>query len=164
MGTSQSKDMDYYNMRDLVSRPDLIQPELLAAELNGEVRLDDYLGKSMNCLNSFAVKDLPPFSDADCLLFEDASLLLEPGYQVMEQGYHRKADGTVYLAWLTDLGQLTGDAVDWWFTQCDDDDKYRWWHPLSHGGATFDASFFAAMPWERPPGHYVDHVQIVQVS
>lgn len=123
-----------------------------------------FLGRSRHFLESFRVNydGCDRFSSRDALAFEDVAQLAEPGYLPLENGYVRARDGSLYVAVLTDLGKdVTGSMFDWWFTQVDNSEKYRWWHPLDHFTGTWDPSYYGAMPFERPAGHYIDHVHIV---
>ncbi len=46
--------------------------------------------------------------------------LLNPGYSSLENGYCKMSDGSVYVAVLTKMPNVTGEMLDWWF----------WWHPM----------------------------------
>eukprot|EP01031_Cornospumella_fuschlensis_P038747 gene38747-47109_t len=165
MGSSQSQSsLDYYNLAKLLANDDLISPENLVTELNGRIVQEDYLGLSMAALKSFQPQ-APQTDETGALDLEDLSVLLEPGHSpVLEHGYAKRSDGTLYVAVLSDFGyEISPEMLDWWFSQCDSGDKYRWWHPLAHTGVCeFDAPFYAAMAFERPPQHYVGHIQTVQ--
>ncbi|RYG68156.1 hypothetical protein EON64_05795 [archaeon] len=148
----------------MLSNEGLVTPENLVTELNGRLAPDDYLGLSVAALNSFQPKE-PQTDEAGVVDFEDLHVLLEPGYSsLLEHGYAKRKDGTLYVAVLSDLGsEVTPEMLDWWFSQCDNGDKHRWWHPRAHQGAcAFDPPFYAAMAFERPPQHYVGHVQTVE--
>lgn len=66
------------------------------------------------------------------MLFEEAGLLLEPGYLPMETGYYRLSNGQIHVAVLTRMPGSKGAMVDWWFGYISDAETYRMWHPESH--------------------------------
>jgi hypothetical protein len=142
-----------------------VRPELLVSELLGEVKEDDYYARSTHLLDNFNMDDPTQgkFDPADALSIDDAYKLVNPGYLNLEHGYVRMADGTWYVACLTDLGyDVNGEMFDWWYRHCDSNEKYRWWHPNDHKRGTWDPQFYATMPQERAKAHYIDHIQIVQ--
>lgn len=144
-----------------------VKPELLASALLAEVRDDDYFAMSMHTLAEFKCEDDSSLSSAytasDALALEEAYKLAEPGRLNMENGYVRCHDGTFNVAVSTNLGtEISGEMFDWWIRQCDNSEKFRWWHPESHKSATWNPQFFAAMPHERQVGHYVDNIFVVE--
>src|SRR5262245_47011757 len=44
-----------------------------------------------------------------------ADTLLDAGYLELENGYARLDDGTLYVAVLTPMPDVTGEMIDWWF-------------------------------------------------
>ena len=103
------------------------------------------------------------FDASDALTLDEAYKLVNQGYLNLEHGYVRMSDGTWYVACLTDLGhEVNGEMFDWWFRNCDNGEKYRWWHPVDHVSGTYEPQFYAVMPQERQKGHYIDHIHIVE--
>lgn len=67
------------------------------------------------------------------LKFEDRKRLLKDGYLPMENGYTTLADGTKLVATLTDMPNVTGEMMDWWFWwHLGRPIRYKLWHPLEH--------------------------------
>lgn len=62
-----------------------------------------------------------PYSNADSLAYENINDLLSPGYLAIENGYCNMQDSSVFVAVLTEMPNVTGEMLDWWF----------WWHPIS---------------------------------
>eukprot|EP01039_Chlorochromonas_danica_P010245 gene10245-11340_t len=145
-----------------LSRPDIIPSELLVRELSGELSEHDYFGRSMKVLQESMPNDITAHGEEAYVAVEDMQSLLSTDRQFMEDGYVIRRDGSLYLAVSTDLGDISGKLVDWWFGQCDSDEKFQWWHPKDHGSCIFDAPFYAAMAWERFSGYYVGHTQVVE--
>lgn len=142
---------------------DVIPPELLYSELVGEVKPTDYLATSSQILQSYHpnMDNLEQTDPTLAIDIEDAYLLAERGYLPLENGYVRCQDGSIYVAVFTDLGSVTGQMFDWWFCQCDNTEKYKWWHPKDHITGIWDDTYYASMPMERLPGHYINHIHIV---
>lgn len=125
---------------------------------------NDYLARSKAVLQDHKIineEQLSKFTHDDSFAFEDANVMLKPGYLTVENGYVRRNDGSIFVATLTDLGEATGEMFDWWFCHCDNTEKYRWWHPLDHLSGTWDSSYFDIKPKDRKPGHYINHKHIV---
>jgi len=150
----------------LPSFTNVVKAEYLVSEILGEVNEDDYFGRSARVLDGFQVSDPTggeQFDQHSIMPLDESFRMVEPGYMDLEHGYVRTENGGWYVACLTDLGEnVNGEMIDWWFRNCDDDEKYRWWHPKDHIKGTWDDSFFAAMPHERNRGHYVGHTHIVE--
>jgi hypothetical protein len=51
-----------------------------------------------------------------------------------------------------ELGQVDGEMFDWWFSNVENTERYRWSHPDSHISASWDPTFYAVRPHERKPG------------
>ncbi len=142
---------------------DVVPPELLVSKLIGHTNDDDYYARSTLLLNEFKVNDPTngEFSDEFSFNIEDAYKMLdEPS---LEHGYVRRKDGSWYIACYTELGRdINGEMIDWWFRNCDNNEKYRWWHPKNHVAGTWEPQFYAVMPHERKAGHCIDHTHIVE--
>lgn len=62
-----------------------------------------------------------PGNPNSAMQFNCINDLLAPGYLPMENGYVELLDGSVFVAILTPMPNVTGEMIDWWF----------WWHPLN---------------------------------
>ena len=62
-----------------------------------------------------------PYPIENALPFENINDLLNPGYLSLENGYCQMPDGSVFVAVLTEMPNVTGEMLDWWF----------WWHPIN---------------------------------
>lgn len=81
----------------------------------------------------------------------------------LENGYLRNSDGSLFISTITNLGvELNGEMFDWWFRNCDDSNKYKWWHPKDHISGTWDDSYFNTPSIERKNGYYINHSHIVE--
>lgn len=152
-------------MADQTSNSEPVAPELLRTELNGgTVDESDYFARSTLALQDIQLdtSNLDNYRHEDSISFEEIGYLVETRDLAMENGYVRRKDGSIYVAVTLDLGHdVNGEMFDWWFCNCDNTEKYRWWHPKDHVTGTWDPPYYGAMAFERPRGHYVDHVHIV---
>lgn len=69
------------------------------------------------------------------LQVDAASELLKPGYLELETGWARLENGQLYVAALTQMPNVTGEMIDWWFAWHTTDDAYLLWHPRDHVSA-----------------------------
>jgi DAPG hydrolase PhiG domain len=126
----------------------------------GKVAIDDYLARSHKILSELVI-DEPNVKLVGSESFMDinnAYMMLEHGTQPLEHGYYRQSDGCWYIACLTDLGtDCTGEMFDWWFRNCSDTERFKWWHPRDHKSGNWDPQFFAVQPEDRSTGYYVHH-------
>lgn len=143
---------------------DPIRPELLLAEIKGEIAENDYFARSQKILQNIHIENIDiKYNIQDAIELDDAYLLAEPGYLSLENGIVRKPDGSLYIALFIDLGyDINGDMFDWWFCNCDNNEQFRWIHPNNHLSGTWDPAYYSMMNFERPRGHYIDHIQITQ--
>lgn len=90
---------------------------------------------------------------------EDLALLLDPNYHDLEHGYMRnEEDGKWYISCRTDLGkECTGEMFDFWLSQCDNTERYKWWHPVDHKRGTWSEDYFKTPREFRQGAHYVGH-------
>jgi hypothetical protein len=148
-----------------------IKPELLLAELRQEIKNDDYFAQSEETLKNLSTSSAnnnylstralnkPDFA----INFDDFNKLIEPGYLILEDGFVRSNDGSWYIACLIDLGhEIDGEMFDWWFCQCDNTEKYKWWHPKKNKTSIWDAQYYSVMPDERSFGHYIEHTHMIE--
>ncbi len=70
---------------------------------------------------------------SDVLSRSEINLLSNDGYLNCENGYHRLADGSVYVAVHTDMPDVTIEMIDWWFWwHAAQDVRYQLWYPDMH--------------------------------
>lgn len=144
-----------------------VSAELLLSELRGKIEATDYFARSTTVLENIEIRieNEGNFKASDAVDIDHMNVLIQPGYLSLENGYVRREDGSVYVAVYLDLGyEVNGEMIDWWFGQCDNDEKIKWIHPKNNIFNTYDSPFFAAMPFERPYGHYVNHLQIRELA
>ena len=97
------------------------------------------------------------------LPFRDVKRIFDGDKAYLEEGYIRNNDGSWYVSVITDFGnEVNGDMFDWWFRNCDNTEKYRWWHPKDHITGTWDNSYFDISAKERKKGYYINHIHIVR--
>ncbi|KAM3451112.1 hypothetical protein MY5147_009153 [Beauveria neobassiana] len=59
--------------------------------------------------------------------------LTRPGYLSLENGYTIDKNGTVMIAALSEVPEVTGDAYDWWFGwHSVQTARYKLWNPVAH--------------------------------
>ncbi|KAJ5306987.1 hypothetical protein N7508_006002 [Penicillium antarcticum] len=64
---------------------------------------------------------------------EGHDYLLRPGYLPVENGYLKTPQGAWMVACRTDMGQVTGEAYDWWFAwHSVESARYKLWYPTAH--------------------------------
>ncbi len=142
-----------------------VEGDLLAAELIGGATDDDYIARSRYVLQEFEVEetDNDNRDSSEYLDIECAYKMLDGGYLPLEHGYVRTSDGSWLIACRTDLGQeCTGKHFDWWFCNCDNTERYRWWHPVDHVVGEWNPQYYSTQPEDRKPGHYIGHVHKVK--
>jgi len=145
----------------------VIPAELLFSELRGKVEENDYFGRSTTILRTIdvSIENEGTFKPSDAVDIDNMSVLVQPGYLSLENGYVRRDDGSIFIAVYLDLGyEVTGPMFDWWFSNCDNDEKCKWMHPKNNLYNTFDSNFYATMPFERPVGHYINHIQLRELE
>ena len=79
----------------------------------------------------------------------EANRLLDAGYLDMETGYARLDNGMMYVAALTDMPDVTGEMIDWWFAWHDTDKAYQLWHPRDHIEAKWKHPVKRDLPWRE---------------
>lgn len=138
---------------------------MLASVLSNCIEANDYLARSHKLLDELTVdqpQKLVPGTDKVFMDINNAFMMLEPGAQPLEHGYSRQSDGQWFIAVNTDLGTLiNGEMFDWWFRNCTDTERYKWWHPKDHKTGDWDPQFFSVQPEDRKAGYYVNHAQKV---
>ncbi|MCX7679658.1 MAG: phloretin hydrolase, partial [Spirochaetes bacterium] len=74
-----------------------------------------------------------PIPYTDALRFEDINRLLEPGYLKDEIGYCVMPDGSGFASMLTQMPQVSGEMIDWWFVwHAQEPLRYKIWYPGAH--------------------------------
>jgi hypothetical protein len=135
--------------RDVISN--LVKPELLCMELSGGIIADDdYLAKSYKYLTDIPV-ELPQatFVASDGLPLRNLKSAVEPNYSGMKHGFVRMNDWTWYFVGTTNLRTCTGEMFKWWFSQCDNPEKFKWGHPINNIEGEYDPTFYATQPEDR---------------
>lgn len=95
-------------------------------ELNDADKREPYAGyfhREPAAIPSSVISDIQnsPYPREFALPFEKINDLLNPGYLSMENGYSIMQDNSVFVAVRTEMPDVTGDMLDWWF----------WWHSLN---------------------------------
>ncbi|KAM3497285.1 hypothetical protein MY10362_009359 [Beauveria mimosiformis] len=75
-----------------------------------------------------------PMAEALAFTAHQASdYLTRPGYLSLENGYTIDKNGTVIIAALSEVPEVTGDAYDWWFGwHSVQTARYKLWNPVAH--------------------------------
>lgn len=74
-----------------------------------------------------------PIDPADALPRDALDRLLDPAPLAAETGWCWLPDGVGYVAVRTEMSNVTGEMVDWWFDwHARDPLRYRVWHPGAH--------------------------------
>lgn len=137
-----------------------VHENMLASVMSGALADDDYLAISHRNLSDLIISEPNnQFNGPDNFMdINNAYMMLARGHQPLEHGYYRRSDGCWYIACLTDLGtECTGEMFDWWFRNCTDTERFKWWHPKDHISGNWDPQFFAVQPEDRKTGYYVNH-------
>lgn len=77
-------------------------------------------------------------SEKQGLWFEDVRHLHNTGYHDLENGYVINSDGSLHVAVLTPMPNVSPEMWDWWFGwhSCEDS-RYKLWHPKAHQSAVW---------------------------
>ena len=109
------------------------------------------------------LKDLMAHEQKYTFGIDEVDQLADPGYLEIESGLVRRPDGSWFMAIHTDFGKkVNGEMFDWWFQNCDDNEKYRWSHPRHNMECTWDPTYYASMPHERKRCYHIDHIQYIR--
>ena len=139
---------------------------MLASVIAGSISSDDYLARSHKILSDLVIPEpANTYAGPDHFMdINNAYMMLEPGPQPLEHGFVRQSDGCWYIACSTDLGtECNGEMFDWWYRNCTDTERFKWWHPKSHKTGNWDPQFFAVQPEDRKAGYYVYHSHKITV-
>ena len=94
------------------------------------VSMPEYVTNALK-LSPYAAGRLPPLSKVTDLLKE--------GYVDVETGYSMGADGSVQVAVLTKMPNVSPEMWAWWFGWHGDlSNKYKLWHPKMHVSAAWE--------------------------
>ncbi len=128
-------------------RPDL-------SETDAKVPYADYYCRESAAIPQTVLDGIQksPYPEKDALLLENINDLLNPGYSPLENGYCDLSDGTVFVAVRTEMPNVSGDMLDWWFWWHSIDGlRYKIWYPQAHFGISVDAD---ADEYKRRQGSY----------
>ncbi|KAK0638095.1 Phloretin hydrolase [Lasiodiplodia hormozganensis] len=65
--------------------------------------------------------------------YDAADYLTRPGYLQLENGWSLRSDGSLMIAIRTEMGNVTGEMYDWWFSwHLVDSSRYKLWAPIAH--------------------------------
>ncbi|MDT5095359.1 MAG: hypothetical protein QOH60_4722 [Mycobacterium sp.] len=79
-----------------------------------------------------------PQAEPTLLAFDDTHTLDDEGYHQTENGYGLCRDGSVRVAVLTDMPEVTPVMWEWWFGwHGSDARRYKLWHPRAHVSAAW---------------------------
>lgn len=79
--------------------------------------------------------DSGPFDPAGALPREEVIRLCDPEPMGVETGWTIMPDGSVQVAFRTELPGVTAEMIEWWAGwHPQRDDRYRAWHPTGHFG------------------------------
>lgn len=68
--------------------------------------------------------------------------LLKKGDLALENGYTKLANNQTFVAIKTDMPNVTGKMIDWWFGwHSEESARYKLWHPRAHVRAQIKQSF-----------------------
>jgi hypothetical protein len=74
-----------------------------------------------------------PADPATALPLSQLDRLLDPAPLALENGWCRLADGVRFVAVRTEMPEVSGEMVDWWFDwHPREAARYRRWHPRAH--------------------------------
>lgn len=84
------------------------------------------------------VKKASKKSEKQGLWFENVRHLHNAGYHDLENGYVVNSDGSLHVAVLTPMPNVSPEMWDWWFGwhSCEDS-RYKLWHPKAHQSAVW---------------------------
>eukprot|EP00607_Mallomonas_marina_P008316 CAMPEP_0182417922 /NCGR_PEP_ID=MMETSP1167-20130531/2379_1 /TAXON_ID=2988 /ORGANISM="Mallomonas Sp, Strain CCMP3275" /LENGTH=398 /DNA_ID=CAMNT_0024591799 /DNA_START=131 /DNA_END=1327 /DNA_ORIENTATION=- len=139
-----------------------VRPELLFTELNGGViDEEDYLAQAVNVLDNY---DKSPenfrLPANEAVHWSDRQQIIDDDN--IQNGYAKFNDGCYYIASDVFLPNLTGDMFAWWLNYCDDNEKFKWWHPSHHLQGGWDPQFYATPMYERFSDHFVGHTHVIK--
>ena len=90
---------------------------------------------------------------------ERASELNQAGYAEIESGFCLNADGSITVAALTDMPNVTSAMWHWWFGwHGDSDDKYKLWHPPAHISAEWKDKAVGRQAYINRTSHVVEYI------
>lgn len=76
-----------------------------------------------------------PFDPPDALPRDEVIRLCDPEPMKVENGWTKMPDGSVQVAFRTELPKVTAEMIEWWADWHPlRDDRYRAWHPTEHFG------------------------------
>ncbi|MCU0239526.1 MAG: hypothetical protein MUC29_08795 [Pyrinomonadaceae bacterium] len=95
-----------------------------------------YFNENMPKIQPQAVEGLEKSPFFSLPKFEDAKNLADKGYAEIETGYSLEKDGSIHVAILTKMPNVSPEMWDWWFGwHGSKDNRYKLWHPKAHQSA-----------------------------
>jgi hypothetical protein len=97
--------------------------------------LSDYLTRPLSppARQTLQAIERGPIDPSDALALSDADRLLDPAPLAHETGWCVLDDGVAYVAVRSEMPNVSGEMVDWWFDWHPRDSlRYRAWHPAAH--------------------------------
>lgn len=151
-------------MPKVTSPPNAIRPELLFTELNdGIVDEHDYLAQSVNILDNYSKNpDDHRLPNDEAIYWSDRQRIIDD--DAKQNGYASFSDGSWYLASDVVFDEVTADMFMWWLNFCDDNEKFKWWHPKNHIQGGWDPQFYSVPCYERDPDYFVNHAHVMKHS
>jgi len=100
-----------------------------------------------------------PKETSSFIPFEAALELEKNGYFEVETSYCINQDGSVYVAVLTDMPNVTPEMWHWWFGwHGDSSEKYKLWHPESHISSEWKDKEVGKIAYIDRVSHVVEYV------
>jgi DAPG hydrolase PhiG domain len=109
--------------------------------VSGRPPLEEYLKRTMTppADELRATLERGPIDAGGTLAREQAQRLLDPRPLELESGWCTLADGVGYVAVRTEMPEVSGAMIDWWFDWHPRESlRYRVWHPRAHRANSLD--------------------------
>ncbi len=100
-------------------------------------RARDYLTRPMTPPDPATLRavEAGPIAPGQALPRSDLDRLLDPDTSGAPTGWCAMSDGVGYVAVATEMPEVGGEMVDWWFDWHQrSPERYRIWHPIAHKG------------------------------
>ncbi len=110
-------------------------------ETEKSVPYSKYYNKKLPAIPDDVMKAIHsgPIDSTEALLFENINDLLKPGYHARENGYCQLPNGIGYVSVLTNMPEVTGEMIEWWFWwHALENLRYKIWHPEAHLGISVE--------------------------
>jgi len=123
--------------------------------------MKDILEISKNTLHRKQFSD-PGVSTSEYFVSLSNCSIQKPWSQKLKYGYSRSQDGTVYVVCHIPMPECSGEMFEWWFSFCDNDEKYQLWHPQDHVYGHWCDAYNSIPVGERVRGHHINKSHSVQ--